>query len=149
MTSSVNESGEQCFDPEKVKRGNIDVTGDEFVLARDYDKLMAQNGRLKELVQAAKEADDALGTNSVRDTPAYQDHARARLRAAIAAVEAEENEMTKLARSLFGVAYFYDTGRNSESLREVYARSAALLGITEEQMLKLSGELSPPRSEPL
>ena len=29
------------FDPEKVKRGNIDLTGDEVVLASDYDRLLA------------------------------------------------------------------------------------------------------------
>jgi len=29
------------FDPEKVKRGNIDLTCDEFVLAADYDQLLA------------------------------------------------------------------------------------------------------------
>jgi hypothetical protein len=29
------------FNPDKVKRGINDGTGDEFVLAKDYDKLLA------------------------------------------------------------------------------------------------------------
>ena len=42
------------FDPEKVKRGNIDLTGDEFVLASDYDRLLALYDRFLALYRAAR-----------------------------------------------------------------------------------------------
>jgi hypothetical protein len=39
------------FDPEKVKRGHIDLTGDEFVLAKDFDKLLALCRLQREIIE--------------------------------------------------------------------------------------------------
>jgi hypothetical protein len=47
-------------------------------------------------------------------------------------------------RSIFGVAYTYDSGKNCDILKSIYARAAGYLGITEVQMKQLRPDFIPP-----